>query len=686
MVDRKNERGFQAAPPVPPIRDRPAFYNPQLTQDGAYESRTSSNHHHARGVTRKNSSSTSLSSPSSPSPSIDSSNSSIDQSVAVSTIPHGSGQNNQDGVGFTMLKGEHIEAGYDVSFQCPFSTGSGHINGSLKITNYRLYFRPNKPEYPLILDIPLGFVSRVEKYGGARTPGDNYGIEIFCRDIRSLRFALSREVGHARKDIFDSLSHNAFPVSYKTPLFCFKFKEQYPIDGWNVYNAASEYKRMGLPNDSWIISKVNEKYNICDTYPQILALPSGIKNDELEEVAKFRSRGRIPVLSWIHPKSMATITRCSQPLIGINGKRSKEDETLVSIIMEANAQSHRIYIFDARPKLNAVANMGKGGGYESEENYVNAEFLFLDIQNIHVMRESLRKVKDMCFPLIDDSRWLSNLEATQWLYHVKQILAGAVKIADKVENHKTSVIVHCSDGWDRTAQLTSLSMLLLDSYYRTLVGFEILIEKEWLSFGHKFKDRIGHGDDKHNDADRSPVFLQFIDCVWQVMQQFPNAFEFNEYFLTSVLDHLYSCLYGTFLYNSDKERKENKVKAQTQSLWSYVNSKRSLFLNPMYCEELEKEVKLFPIASIRYMKFWKGYYCRWNPRMRPQDSVHLRHAQLLTLRDQLQAKVNQLNREIMDNNRRNGEQNSVASPRREDNPHSNLSSRMDGMNIDRHLV
>ena len=52
--------------------------------------------------------------------------------------------------------------------------------------------------------------------------------------------------------------------------------------------------------------------------------------------------------------------------------------------------------------------------------------------------------------------------------------------------------------------------------FRTLTGFQILIEKEWLSFGHKFNDRIGHGDDKHNDADRSPVFLQFIDCVWQV--------------------------------------------------------------------------------------------------------------------------------------------------------------------------
>lgn len=101
-------------------------------------------------------------------------------------------------------------------------------------------------------------------------------------------------------------------------------------------------------------------------------------------------------------------------------------------------------------------------------------------------------------------------------------------------------------------------MLMLDQYYRTIKGFQVLIEKEWLSFGHKFQQRIGHGNDHHSDADRSPVFLQFIDCVWQISQQFPNAFEFNDFFLITILDHLYSCRFGTFLCNSERERMQER--------------------------------------------------------------------------------------------------------------------------------
>lgn len=67
-----------------------------------------------------------------------------------------------------------------------------------------LYFQ----DCPLILDVPLGFVSRVEKVGGQRTSsGENaYGLEITCKDIRSLRFALSKIDGHPRKDIFGTVS------------------------------------------------------------------------------------------------------------------------------------------------------------------------------------------------------------------------------------------------------------------------------------------------------------------------------------------------------------------------------------------------------------------------------------------------------------------------------------------------
>ncbi|CAL8403802.1 unnamed protein product [Boreogadus saida] len=36
--------------------------------------------------------------------------------------------------------------------------------------------------------------------------------------------------------------------------------------------------------------------------------------------------------------------------------------------------------------------------------------------------------------------------------------------------------------------------------------------------------------------------------------QFPAAFEFNKLFLVSVLDHLYSCLFGTFLCSSEREK------------------------------------------------------------------------------------------------------------------------------------
>uniref|UniRef100_A0A8C2GWE0 phosphatidylinositol-3,5-bisphosphate 3-phosphatase n=1 Tax=Cyprinus carpio TaxID=7962 RepID=A0A8C2GWE0_CYPCA len=527
----------------------------------------------------------------------------------------------------------------DVMYICPFS---GVARGTLTITDYKLFFKSLLRDPPFVLDVNLGAISRLESVA-VQSHGENtQGLEIVCKDLRNPRFAYRKE-GQSNLEVFEILSKYAFPLFHNLPLFAFKYRETFPEDGWKIYDPVAEYKRQGLPNESWIISKVNSSYEVCETYPALLVLPSNVTEDELKRVAAFRAKRRFPVLSWIHPESQAAIVRCGQPQVGPADRRCREDERYLQTILDANAQSHKLCIFDARQSTVADTNKAKDGGYENESFYINVELNFLEIPNIHVMRESLRKLKEVVYPAIDQQRWFSSVDSTHWLEYIRLLLAGAVRIADRIESGKTSVVVHCSDGWDRTAQLTSLAMLMLDAHYRSLRGFQVLLEKEWLSFGHRFASRVGHGDGNHANSERSPLFVQFIDCVWQMTRQFPSAFEFNELFLITVLDHLYSCLFGTFLYNSEQERVSKEVYSKTVSLWSYVNSQLEEFTNPLYVN-YEHNV-LYPVASLRHLELWVSYYVRWNPRMRPQVPVHQSLKELLVLKSELQKRVDELKRD-----------------------------------------
>lgn len=86
-----------------------------------------------------------------------------------------------------------------------------------------------------------------------------------------------------------------------------------------------------------------------------------------------------------------------------------------------------------------------------------------------------------------------------------------------------------------------------------------------LSFLREFQltiDRVSscfrYGNLDGDPKEISPVIDQFIECVWQLMEQFPCAFEFNERFLIHIQHHIYSCQFGNFLCNSQKERRELK--------------------------------------------------------------------------------------------------------------------------------
>lgn len=64
--------------------------------------------------------------------------------------------------------------------------------------------------------------------------------------------------------------------------------------------------------------------------------------------------------------------------------------------------------------------------------------------------------------------WYSALEATRWLHNLSALIRSTLTIVEAIDVKSKSTLVHCSDGWDRTAQLVSLSELLLDPYYRTI--------------------------------------------------------------------------------------------------------------------------------------------------------------------------------------------------------------------------
>lgn len=70
------------------------------------------------------------------------------------------------------------------------------------------------------------------------------------------------------------------------------------------------------------------------------------------------------------------------------------------------------------------------------------------------------------------SQFIGGLDNSGWLRHIKTILDTSTFICQAVNSGK-SVVVHCSDGWDRTAQVCSLASLMLDPYYRTLQGFQV---------------------------------------------------------------------------------------------------------------------------------------------------------------------------------------------------------------------
>ncbi|XP_030073413.1 phosphatidylinositol-3,5-bisphosphate 3-phosphatase MTMR3 isoform X2 [Microcaecilia unicolor] len=425
----------------------------------------------------------------------------------------------------------------------------------------------------------------------------------------------------------------------------------------------NEVERMGFDmNNAWRISNINEKYRLCASYPQELIVPAWITDKELESVASFRSWKRIPAVVYRHQSNGAVIARCGQPEVSWWGWRNADDEHLVQSVAKACAtdsksstsklsngncprdfsnggdlsdvefdssmsnasgaeslaiQPQKLLILDARSYTAAVANRAKGGGCECPEYYPNCEVVFMGMANIHSIRKSFQSLRLLCTQMPDPANWLSALESTKWLQHLSVLLKSALLVVHALDRDQRPVLVHCSDGWDRTPQIVALAKLLLDPYYRTIEGFQVLVEMEWLDFGHKFADRCGHGENSDDLNERCPVFLQWLDCVHQLQRQFPCSFEFNEAFLVKLVQHTYSCLFGTFLCNNAKERGEKHTQERTCSVWSLLRAANKAFKNLLYSSQ--SETVLYPVCHVRNLMLWSAVYLPSSSPSTPAD-------------------------------------------------------------------
>lgn len=490
------------------------------------------------------------------------------------------------------------------------------VEGTLCVTGHHLILS-SRQDHKEELWLLHKCVDSVEK----RLDGSSGLITLKCKDFQIVKLQIPtvEECLNVAASI-ESLS-NIDDITLTYPFFhrpIFDILE----DGWQAFSSEAEFNRIqNHVGSEWRLSHVNKNFEVCPSYPQTVMVLKSIDDATIVKAAAFRVNGRFPVLSYYHKDNGMVLLRCSQPLTGPNGKRCREDEMMVNAVL-GSGRRLRGYILDTRSINAAKLATAKGGGVEPEAYYPQWRRVNQSIERPNILHDSLIKLIEACFDVNTTSdKWLSKLDSSGWLSHVKDALMCACVAAQYIDKDCGSVIVHGSDGTDTTLLVTSLTQVILDPDCRTVRGFEALLERDWIQAGYPFADRCLKSSFAVSKLrQESPVFLLFLDCVWQIWQQFSCSFEFSEDFLVMLFKHAYASQFGTFLCNNEKERARLKVKENTVSLWSYINCPSILcqYLNPLY--DPNGSV-IWPSVAPQSLQVWTAVYQSWQRYLPAQTDV-----------------------------------------------------------------